>query len=87
MRDIEAPTEAAWQYTEAYEAQYTAKDLRMALDLYQVLMGAHPDAAEAGYARAQVRNIAGHVIPDQELLEAQLEMAYTHLPREAPAIP
>ena len=38
MKDIEAPTDAACRYATAYEAHYTAKDLRKALDLYKVLV-------------------------------------------------
>ena len=87
MKDIEAPTTAAWQYATAYEAHYKAKDLRGALDLYGVLMGAFPDSPEAGFAKAQIRNIATHVIPEQELLTAQFEMAITHLPLDGPANP
>ena len=87
LKDIEEPTKAAEQYATAYQAQYTAKDLRGALDLYLALVSDHPDSLEATHARQQLRNIADHAIPKQESLAALVEMAIKHLPAAGSATP
>lgn len=76
-RDI-GRTEASRQYAVAHAAHYEAKDLRGALLLYQAVLAAHPDTQEAGYARSQIQNIIKEVIPERELLEAQMDRAMVH---------
>lgn len=65
----------AGQYTEAYSAHYTERNPRRALQLYKQLMAFHPHSPEAAYSRAQVVNIVNSVVPRQELLDAQIDMA------------
>jgi hypothetical protein len=54
----------------------------MALELYKKLVGSHASAREAGYSRAQVRNIIDAMVPEQELLNARMELALAHLERQ-----
>jgi len=79
MRNDTEHTEAGWQYAAAYAAHYTSRDLPAALRLYTEVIASHPDAQEAGYSRAQVQNIANTVVPKQELLDGQIELARAHL--------
>jgi hypothetical protein len=72
-------TEAGRQYAAAYAAQYTQHDLPAALQLYLNLMGSHPDTPEASNSRTQVQNIVNAVVPQEELLDAQIELAHAHL--------
>ncbi len=65
-------------------AHYTGLDLREALRLYRKPMAAHPDAQEAGYSRMQVQNLVNGVVPKQELLDAQMELALAQLEHEEP---
>ncbi len=82
-RFIEAE-ETALLYATAYAAHYTAKDLRKAFDLYREIVAAHPDTPEAGYSRAQIRNIAHSVASEQEILNAHVDLARTYLEKGAP---
>jgi hypothetical protein len=82
MRNETVPTEASQQYTAAYAAHYTGHDLPLALRLYQKLLASHPSAREAGYARMQVQNIVNTVVPQQELLDAHMELVWVHFERE-----
>jgi hypothetical protein len=79
------PTEAAQQYAAAYAAHYTQGDLPLALQLYQQVMASHPSTPQAGYAAMQVRNIVNAVVPKQELLDAQIELALAHLGHGTPS--
>ena len=79
MRDETTVAEAGQQYAAAHAAHYTTKDLQDALGLYQDVMVAHPDTPEAEYSRSQIQNIAHSVVPKQELLDAQVELALAHL--------
>ena len=79
--DIEL-TEAGRQYAAAYAAHYTGHDLLKALQLYSKVMAAHPGGQEAGYSCAQVHNIVNTVVPKQELLDAEMELALAHLEHE-----
>ena len=74
-------TEAGRQYAAAYASHYTGRDLPVALQLYKKVMASHPSTPEAGYSRAQVQNIVNTVVPKQELLDAQIELAVAHLER------
>jgi hypothetical protein len=79
MRNDTPLTEAGGQYAAAYAAHYKGRDLPVALQLYRKVMASHPDAQEAGYSREQVQNIINTVVPKQELLDAQIELALAHL--------
>lgn len=72
-------TLAARDYAAAYAAHYSGRDLAMALQLYQEIMTAHASAREAGYSRTQIQNIVNVVVPEQELLGAQVELALARL--------
>jgi hypothetical protein len=82
-RFIEAE-ETALQYATAYAAHYSAKDLRKALELYGVIVAAHPDSPEAGYSRDQMKNIARAVVPKDEILAAQVDLAWAYLQKGTP---
>lgn len=78
MRNGIDPSESDRQYVAAYEAHYRRRDLQVALRLYRHIVTAHPTSREAGYSRAQIRNIVHEVVPEAELLEAQLGCALAH---------
>ena len=84
MRKDTELTEAGRQYATAYAAHYKGHDLPTALQLYMNVMASHPDAQEAGYSGAQVQNIVNAVVPKQELLNAQIELARAHFEHESP---
>ena len=79
MRNDTELTEAGRQYAAAYAAHYTGRDLPLALQLYRKLMASHPGDQEAGYCRTQIQNIINTVVPQQELLDAQIELAVARL--------
>jgi hypothetical protein len=79
MSDDTKLTEAGRQYAAAYAAHYTGRDLPVALQRYMAVMTSHPGAREAGYSRTQVQNIINTVVPKQELLDAEIELALAHL--------
>ncbi|MBN2293594.1 MAG: hypothetical protein JXM70_14285 [Pirellulales bacterium] len=70
--------ESGQQYAAAYAAHYTGRDLPRALQLYREVMASHPGTREEGYARSQIQNIVNSVVPKQELLDAQIELAVAH---------
>lgn len=72
-------SEANQLYTAAHQEQYKNKDLSAALAIYRDIVAAHPGSKEAAYARGQIRNIVSKVVPKQELLDAELELALSHL--------
>jgi hypothetical protein len=72
-------TEANRRYAAAYAAHYTENDLPSAMRLYKQVMASHPSDPEAEYSRAQIQNIVNAVVPKQELLDAQMELALRHL--------
>ena len=74
--------EAGRQYAAAYDAQYTGRDLPVALRLYMKVVASHPDTQEAGYSCTQVHNIVNAVVPRQEILDAEAELAIAHLEHE-----
>jgi len=81
VKNMEAVTElieAGRDYASAYAAHYTDHDLPTALQLYLKVVSSHPGTKEAGYARAQAQNIINATVPDQELLDAQVELAVVH---------
>lgn len=73
---------AAQQYNVAYEAHYTTKNLYEALGIYEALIAAYPSSQEATYSRTQILNIVNGVVPNQDLLDAQLQLAQAYLRRE-----
>jgi hypothetical protein len=79
MTDDSALTEAAREYAAAYAAHYSERDLAMALQLYKKIIASHASAREAGYSRTQIQNIVNAVVPEQELLDAQIERALARL--------
>ena len=79
MRNDTGPIEAGQQYAAAYAAHYTTKDLHEAFELYWGVMAAHPNTQEAEYSRSQIQNIVNTVVPKQELLDAQVDLALAHL--------
>jgi hypothetical protein len=79
MSDHTALRETAREYAAAYAAHYSERDLAMALRLYKKIMASHASAPEAGYSRTQVQNIVHAVVPEQELLDAQMELALAPL--------
>lgn len=84
MRKETEPTEAKRQYAAAYAAHYTERDLPLALQLYSKLIASHSSDPEANYSRMQVQNIINAVVPKQELLDAQMELALAHFEKETP---
>jgi hypothetical protein len=72
-------TKASQQYAAACATHFKTKDLREALKLYKGVMAAHPKTKEADYSRSQIQNIVNAVIPKQELLDAQVDLALTQL--------
>ena len=83
MRKNPGPTQAAAHYAAAHAAHYTTKDLRAALELYRSVMAAHPNSHEAEYSRTQIQNIVNTVVPSQELLNAQMDLAVARFDRRS----
>ncbi len=79
MSDHTALREAAQEYAAAYAAHYSERDLAKALRLYHRIMASHASAPEAGYSRTQVQNIVNAVVPEQEILDAPMELALARL--------
>jgi len=79
MSDDAAPIEAGLAYAAAYAAHYSQRDLATALHLYRDVIAAHPNAREAGYSRTQIQNIVNALVPAQDLLDAQLNLALARL--------
>ena len=72
-------SDANQMYVEAHQELYKNKDLPAALAIYRKIIAAYPQEREAGYSRGQIRNIVNKVVPRQELLDAGLELALSHL--------
>jgi hypothetical protein len=81
MHDFGEFTVPGRAYAAAYAAHYSERNLAAALQLYSELIAASPNAPEAGYSRAQIRNIVDAVVPAQDLLDAQVGLALTELER------
>ena len=75
MRNETELAEAGKHYARAYAAHYTAQDLHRAIDLYKGVMTAYPNTKEAEYSQTQIQNIVQRVVPEQRLLDAQVELA------------
>lgn len=78
MRNKTEYTEANRQYSTAYAAHYTAHDLPAAMQIYKQIMASHPSDPEAEYSRVQIQNIVNAVVPRQEILDAQMNLALSH---------
>ena len=72
-------TESGLHYAEAYAAHYTRRDLPAALELYREVVKSYPGTQEADFSRMQVRNIVNAVVPEEELLDAEIDLARGHL--------
>jgi hypothetical protein len=68
-------TEAGRQYAAAYEIHYGSKNLRKAFELYKKILTDHPDTKEAGYAKSQIQNIVNTIVPKEERLDSQMDLA------------
>jgi hypothetical protein len=79
MRNVTEPTDAGRQYSAAYAAHYAARDLPLALRLYNAIMTDHPSATEAEHSRMQIRNIVNATVPPAELLDAEMDLARRYL--------
>jgi hypothetical protein len=66
-------------YSAAYEAQYVTKDFRLAIELYRNLLRKKPVSREHGYSRSQIENIVSMLVPMDDLLDAQIQLALTYL--------
>ena len=83
MRNKTGHSEANRQYATAYAAHYTDHDLPSAMRLYKQVIASHPSDPEAEYSRVQIQNIVNEVVPKQELLDAQMELAVDHFEQSA----
>lgn len=70
-------------YAAAYATHYESADLLAALGLYKSIVATCLGTKEAEYARTQIMNIANNAIPEQQLLDVQVELALTNLERRA----
>ena len=67
------------RYEAAHEAHYVAKDLGLAMELYQGVLTSHPNSREADFSRTQVRNIANSIVPKKELMDGEITLVLAHL--------
>lgn len=74
-------SQEARAYAAAYAAHYSERDLAAALQLYRDRIASHAGTPEARYSRTQIQNIVHALVPPQELLDAQLELAFAQLER------
>ena len=79
MPDFRRTTMASRAYDKAHAAHYATKDLRNALGLYEGVLADYPDKQEADYSRSQMQNIVNGVVPKDDLLAAQVELALARL--------
>jgi len=79
MLNDSSPADAARLYAAAHALHYSEHDLLAALRAYERIIALHPGTPEAGYARTQIRNIVQSVVPAEELLAAQVDLASRHL--------
>jgi hypothetical protein len=64
---------------EVAAAHYSQRDLRMAPRLYAKRIASNASTREAGYSRTQVDNTVHTVVPEEELLDAETELALARL--------
>jgi hypothetical protein len=82
MPNFKRTTTASRAYDEAYAAHYATKDLHQALGLYRGVIAEHPNTQEAEYSRTQMHNIANSLVSKEDLLSAQVELAFARLELE-----
>ena len=75
MNDNTEQTEAGRQYAVAYETHYKSQNLHIAFELYRKILADHPGTKEAGYAKSQIQNIVKTIVPKEERLDTQMDMA------------
>jgi hypothetical protein len=85
MADDARQTEAGKQYAVAHAVHYVTKDLHKAIELYREIIAEHPNSPEAGYSHAQIQNIANSVVPKQQLLDLQADLALAKTAHASPA--
>ena len=85
MSSDNALSSASLDYTEAHAAHYKERNLLGALRAYGRVIASYPSAPEAGHSCTQIRNIVNLVVPAEELLNAQMELALRHLPSDGDA--
>jgi hypothetical protein len=74
MKDIEL-TEVGRLYVATYTMHHTTKNLRKAFELYKNIITKHPSTKETAYAKCQIQNIVNTVVPDDERLSIQMDLA------------
>ena len=79
MPDFKRTTMASRAYDKAHDAHYAIKDLHQALELYKGVMAVYPDTQEAEYSSTQMHNIVKNVVPKEDLLIAQVDLALARL--------
>ena len=79
MSDNGSVAEATRAYQAAYAAAYFQRELAVASQLYERRIALHPCAREARYSRTPIQNIADAVVPEQDRLNAQIELALAQL--------
>jgi hypothetical protein len=84
MPSFRRTTMASRAYDKAHSVHYATKDLHEALELYQGVLAAHPNTQEAGYSRTQMHNIVKGVVPKDDLMTAQVDLALARLEHEGP---
>jgi len=85
MSTDNALSSASLDYAEAHATHYKERNLLGALRSYGRVIASYPSAPEAGHSRTQILNIANSVVPAEELLSAQTELALRHLQSEGDA--
>ena len=71
--------EAGHRYALAYLSHYAMKDLYEALGLYQDIVTRYGDTPEAAYSQSQIMNIVNSIVPQQEILDTQVDLAMSHI--------
>lgn len=79
MTKTTEPTDAERQYSAAYAAHYSARDLPLALSRYHAIVTDHSTSVEAEHSRTQIRNIVVATVPPAELLGAEMDLARRYL--------
>lgn len=62
-------------YMDAYTIHYTDNDIPKAFGLYRRILARYPYSKEAGYAASQIQAIINTVVPEEERLTVQMDMA------------
>lgn len=62
-------------YADAYTIHYANNDMRKAFGLYRRILARYPYSKEAGYAASQIQNIINTVVPEEERLTVQMDVA------------